>query len=174
MRAAYRVAAPVAAGLMLIGTLAAPADANVRVFKDRRGDANGSVDVTEVRVDNSTLARGKVVVRIKQKRFRYEDKVSVYFDTNAKRRGPEYRLSAVYASEYWMTRMKSWTKHGRPVHCANAYKLKMRGQGVSRAVVGRKCLGKPGRIRVAVRAHHYHGDTDWARGKHRWLGRVKR
>lgn len=174
MRAPHRVAAPVVAAFLLVGAIGGPADANVRKFNDRRGDAPRSIDIRKVRVDNSTRHRNKVIVRIKQRRLRAGDSVSVYFDTKRKNRGPEFRITAHYASEYSMVRMKTWTKRDKGVTCGYRYRLRMYASGVSRATVHRKCLGKPGRVRVAVKTSRDGPGHDWARAKRRWLGRVKR
>lgn len=167
-----RIVAAAVAGLLLAGTLGTPADANVRKFHDKRGDAKGSVDITKVRVDNSNRKRNKVIVRVKQRRLRSLDGVHIYFDTKPRRRGPEFRLSGYYGSEYYMKRMKGWRKAGRMVKC-RGYSLKMKPRGVTRAVVNRRCLGKPAKVRVAVRAQNGKR-RDWARAKYRWLGWVKR
>ncbi|MGH3360169.1 MAG: hypothetical protein ACRDO7_15310 [Nocardioidaceae bacterium] len=170
---AHRVIAPVAAAGLLVGALGAPADADVRTFKDRRGDVAGSIDITRVRVDNSTKDRQRVLVRVKQRRFEFGDHIFVYFDTRRDRRGPEFRLRAYYASEYFLERMRSWNKRGKSVRCGGAYSLKMGGSGVSRAVVDRRCLGRPGAIRVAVRTGRDGPGHDWARAKQRWLAPVR-
>ncbi|UYM07221.1 hypothetical protein [Solicola gregarius] len=171
---AHRIVAAVAAGFLLAGTLGAPADANVRKFRDRAGDVRGSIDITRVRVDNSTHQRNAVAVRVKQRGFAYGNYVYVYIDSNRKRRGPEFRFSGYYASEYFLHRMKSWTDAGRKVRCKRPYSLKMGGHGVTRVSVHRACIGKPGRIRVAVMTGRGGRGVDWAPAKHRWLGWVKR
>ncbi|UPK74919.1 hypothetical protein MU582_21200 [Nocardioidaceae bacterium SCSIO 66511] len=169
---AHRIVASVAAGFLLVGTLGAPVDANVRKFRDKRGDAKGSIDITKVRVDNSTKHRNKVVVRVKQRGFRSGGLVEVYLDTKPKRKGPEFRLTGYVGSEYAMRRMKSWKKPGSVVKCPG-YAMKMVGKGKTRAVFKRGCIGKPGKVRVAV--HTNRGNrSDWARGVFRWLGWVKR
>lgn len=170
---AHRIIAPVAAGLLLVGVFGAPADANVRTFKDRRGDADGSIDITRIRVDNATRQPADVTVRVKQRRFRIGDSIRIYLDTSAADRGPEYRLTGHYASEYSLRRMKTWTKAGREARCFR-YSLSLRDRGVSTAFINRRCLGKSDRVRVAVETSRRGHATDWARSRHRWLGWVKR
>lgn len=169
MRALRRILVPAAAAALLAGGVAAPASANQRTFKDGR-DAPASIDIRKVRVENDKL----IVVLVKTRRpMALGDSVTVYFDTLRKRRGPEFSLAGRYGSEYTMVRRKSWTKSGRAVDC-RPYRLKIIANGNTRATVARKCLGRPGRIRVAVHLSRRGPGADWARAKHRWLGGVRR
>jgi hypothetical protein len=165
------------AGVALVAALtpAVSAQADVERFRDARGDAGSSVDILRVRVDNSTIDRSKVVVAVQQKNVRLGDSITIYFDTRRADRGPEYSISAFVDSEYVMNRHEFWGRVGRPVPFECGYRLRIRDDR-SRAVIPRRCLGRPDEIRVAVKAVRTRPATsrDWARDRRTWLGWVAR
>lgn len=167
------VAAAVAA--LALGP-AAGAHADVERFTDPRDDTPTSVDIWRVKVDNSTRARNKVIVAVRQDNVRIGDSITIYFDTRRRDRGPEYSISAYVDSEYFMHRREGWARVGRPVPFSCGYSLKIRHDDRSRAVVPRRCLGHPSKVRVAVKVTRGIPVTsrDWARAPRTWLGWVAR
>jgi hypothetical protein len=53
------------------------AQADVRRFADARNDTSSSVDIYTVRVDNSTSARDKVIVTVRQDNARPGDSIAI-------------------------------------------------------------------------------------------------
>jgi hypothetical protein len=157
--------------------LVAPAHADVRRFTDPRGDTASSVDIWSVKVDNSSRHRDKIIVVVQQDSIGAGDSVEIYLDTRPRDRGPEFSLSGFVASEYGMSRMETWRNYGRLVSTRCGYELKIdESTDRSRAVIPRRCVANPGKIRVAVKAERGFEVTsrDWAKARRTWLGRVRR
>jgi hypothetical protein len=99
--------------------------------------------------------------------------LSVFFDTDRSRRGPEYVLNSGLGdgTDYALTRARRWKGRGEPIDCDYEARVKW-GMDRFRALVARECLGGPGRVRVSVRM----ADTsvggrpvvDWAPARRRW------
>ena len=162
--------------LMTLGVVS-PAHADVRRFTDPRNDTASSVDIWSVKVDNSSRHRNKIIVVVQQDSVGPGDSIEIYLDTRPRDRGPEFSLSAFVASEYGMRRMETWRNYGRVVSTRCGYQLKIdEGTDRSRAVIPRRCVGKPGKIRVAVKAERGFQVTsrDWAKARRTWLGWVRR
>lgn len=99
--------------------------------------------------------------------------LSVFFDADRARRGPEYVLSSGLGdgTDYVLTRARRWKGVGDPVDCDYEVRVKW-GTERFRAVLSRECLGDPARVRVSARM----GDNptgerqvvDWAPARRRW------
>ena len=152
------------------------AHADIERFNDPRDDTPSSVDIWRVKVDNSTRDRSKVIVAVQQDNLDFGDSITIYFDTRGRDRGPEYSISAYVDSEYFMHHREGWGRVGRPVPFRCGYELKIRSHDRSRAVIPRRCLGYPGKVRVAVKVTRGIPATsrDWAKAHRTWLGWVAR
>jgi hypothetical protein len=169
----WAVAAGVAMGLGAMGV----AQADVARFVDANNDTSSSADIRVVQVDNTSTVRGKVIVRILQDKIRVGDSVEIFFDTRPRDPGPEFSIGGTFGSEYGMNHRERWGAYGPfiPYRCG----YRMKGDytdGRTRVAVPRKCLGNPGKIRVAVRVERGNPPTsrDWARAPRTWLGWVHR
>lgn len=156
---------------------AVPAAADVRRFTDARDDSSTSVDIRSVLVDNSTAARNKVIVVVRQDNVRFGDSIEIFLDTRPGDRGPEYSIGGATASEYLLWHRERWKGHGRVVPFRCGYKLKINEEtDRSRAVIHRSCLGHPGKVRVAVKVVRGFPPTsgDWAPARRTWFDWVRR
>lgn len=172
MPVATRLVSVTAAVVAAAGLMAAPASADVRSFSDPPA-APGVIDIRNVRVDNSTTHREKIIVNVRMRNIRFGDGMSVYVDTRPGNAGPEYRMDAFANSEFAFHRVNTWGGPGRVVRCDGDRFRLAAGARRARIVFPRACLGNPGRVRIAV--HAYRDDrSDWARSARNWLGFVRR
>lgn len=170
-----RTMAVAAATLSL--TFALPAHANVRHFTDARNDTKSSVDIWGVRVDNATADPNKVIVKVRQDDVTFEDSITVYLDTRETDPGPEYRISGGTGSEFFLYRVERWTDRGQLVPFGCGQRLRIHeNTDRSRAVFPRACIGKTGKVRVAVEAERGYPvrSRDWAQARRTWLPWVLR
>ena len=177
MHKAHSVKALAGVATALALTLTLPAQADVRRFTDARGDTPSSVDIRSVVLDNSTTARHKVIVVVRQDDVRVGDSIDIYLDTRPRNPGPEYLIGGATASEAVMSHVDKWKGVGREVPSRCGYRLKIHEViDVTRAVIPRRCLAKPGRVRVAVKATRGYPVTsrDWAKAKRTWFAWVAR
>ena len=177
IKAAVGAAALVA--LLALVALVAPTAtyADVQVSIDAHDDTSSSVDIWRVRVDNSTAFRNRVVVGVQQDRVRIGDSIDIFFDTRPRDPGPEFWLGGSVASEYLMRHAERWRHLGPPVNARCGYRLRINeSTDRSRAVVSRRCLGSPGKVRVAVKVTRGTPGTshDWAKAPRTWLPWVRR
>ena len=173
-----RVVGVVGLSVVLTFGFVARGDADRQRFTDPPSPHPRAVDISAVTVDNSTRHRSRVVVTAYVDGFHApgaccrQDTLHVYIDTRPGRPGPEFEAFAGQDVVLWRTR------HWRAVDlapCDPDVRLRHRP---SRYVVAidRGCLGKPGKIRVAVRVTrnarvHSH---DWAKARRTFLGWVSR
>jgi hypothetical protein len=175
MRKLSSVAAAGMSAVLVLG-LAAPAEANVRRFSDSRSDTASGIDIWSVRVDNSTKDRSKVRVRIRQDDVTFGDSITVYLDTRPADPGPEFAMYGATASEYSLHHTEWWKKAGKmvPGDCGYRERIKA-GKDITRVMIPRRCINKPGKIRVAVRTtRNDPAATDWAAARRAFLGFVRR
>lgn len=157
-----------AAATALFTTLLAPAPgahADTATFVDV-GDSGVGVDIVRVRVVNE--AKVRVRTRHVDLRPTTDDNVSIYLDTTARRRGPEYRLDGLLSADrdWQIVTVRRW-KARRVIDCPVDLRVDYR-RDVTVGVIHRDCLdGYSGRIRVAVRAGHLQRKGDWAPGGRR-------
>jgi hypothetical protein len=164
-----------AATLSLVFAL--PAHANVRQFTDARNDTKSSVDIWGVRVDNATADPDKVIVEVRQDDVTFEDSITIYLDTRQTDPGPEYRISGGTGSEFALFRLERWTDRGQLVPFGCGQRLRIHeNTDRSRAVFPRACIGKTGKVRVAVLAERGYPvrSRDWAQARRTWLPWVLR
>jgi hypothetical protein len=158
-------------------TFSLPAQADVRRFIDARDDTPSSVDIWAVAVDNATAHPGKVVVRVRQDDVTFEDSITIYLDTRADDPGPEYAIAGATGSEYYLRRLERWGGPGRLVPYGCGDRLKIHETiDFSRAVLPRKCIGHPTKVRVAVEVERGYPvrTRDWAKARRTWLPWVLR
>lgn len=171
------VAAALAA-LAATTVLAAPAvEADATRFPDRVGEAPAVIDVQGVRVKN--FARVVVTAR-------YDDLVdgrsggwTVYVDTSRRRVGPEFGVSGGLSTgtDYSVYRVRHWKYLSGPRSCPLDLSLSYR-RDTSTFEISRRCLDRPGRVRVAVVAGKARRDgswhRDWAPRRHQFYDWVAR
>lgn len=182
---AMRVVSTMLAVGVAVSSLAAPADARTRAFKDKRGDVGHAADVHRVKV--SYDKRG-VVVRVKVRNARVAARnsagVRVYLDVRRKRRGPEMYLNgpiAIEGYDWMMTETrKGWGWTYLSPKCGSRITTNVR-RDVVRVQFRKRCLRNPDainintgetvhrnprrapkKVRVAVAATKYRGTSDWA------------
>ena len=175
MRGTAGTALAAATGLLVLG-VAGPAEANVRRFLDSQSDTSSGIDIWSVRVDNSTADRSEVRVRVRQDDIDNGDSIAIYIDTRPADPGPEFAIFGTAGSEFTMHRMEGWKKPGPLVPFGCGYRERINvGKDLTRAVLPRSCMSKPGKIRVAVHAtRDQPAAGDWAPAKRSWLGFVRR
>ena len=180
MRRSRRFPALEVAAVVLGSTIVASplALAEADGFQDRANDAPGVIDVRAVKVRNFK----KVVVEA-----RYENLVdgrsegwSVYFDTNKRRVGPEFGAGGGLSrgTDWNIVRMRRWKVVGDgPLSCPIDMSVDYQ-EDTSTFQVSRRCLDRPGRVRVAVVGSKSRRDgsqvRDWAPRFHRFYGWVAR
>lgn len=127
-------------------------------------------DDTSIRAD---IGKVKVVHGDKRLRVRVEfddllrnptkisQALTIFVDTDAEDKGPEYSFAGGLNSgtDYVLTSIDRWADEGeRVADCHQGWKLDWKDDFVV-ASVGRKCLGKPDTVRVAVKS------GEWRKGK---------
>jgi hypothetical protein len=157
----HRVATAAAAAGLLAAVLspAATAGADVASFDDF-DDTGLGVDIVSVRVANEA----KVRVRTQHADLRpsYADSVTIYLDTDARRRGPEYGLHGLLSADrdWQIVTVRRWRAR-RLVVCPVDLRVNYL-RDVTVGVIHRDCLGGyAGRIRVTVQAGHGQSAGDW-------------
>ena len=170
------VTSAIVAGAVTV-VAAATANADTGRFRDRANDAPAAIDLRSVKVKNFK----RVVVRA-----RYDNLVdgrsggwSVYFDTNKRRVGPEFGAGGGLSrgTDWKISRMRGWQYTGNPRSCPIEMKVNYR-RDVSTFQVSRRCLDRPGRVRVSVVASKSRPDgsvrRDYAPRRHRFYDWVPR
>lgn len=166
------------AGLFASLALAGPAAAETAFGRDGL-DTRGHTDITRATVrhrDRAVVAR----VGLEDLRRQGTSGLTVFYDVNRDRRGPEYGVFAGIneGTDYQLTRTSQrWRATGRePLRCNVDLALQPAKDQVT-VRVPRRCIGTPGKVRVAIRATaSYRGSQtrDWLGGfRHwtRWLDR---
>lgn len=145
------------AGLSVLGAMAAaaPAAAATAVFTDARGDMPHGADIQRVRVVNDGEVRVKVVHRNLVRSYKSGSSLSVFFDTDRRRTGPEFVLQGgtYEGSDYALLKADGWKAAGgqsMPLRCDYSMRLDY-ARDVAVVRVARPCLGNPGAIRVEVK-----------------------
>ncbi|MGH3359933.1 MAG: hypothetical protein ACRDO7_14120 [Nocardioidaceae bacterium] len=168
-------------------SVAAPVDADVAGYKDKRGDVNGQVDISFVRIDNT----GRWIdIRSHHRNLTYGPHApgggaSVFIDTIRNRRGPEFIIAGPVGSDgdYHLSKIRGWDHFGRSPSCKVVYRVNYKAD-VVRFAAPRRCLARAyhhrvGTIRASVRITQTnpHGPgslTDWAPRRHGFYRGVPR
>jgi hypothetical protein len=169
---------------------AVSSSATSRTFQDGDNPNPHAVDISSVRVENSTVVKHQVIVNIYVNNFEDPqaniggDILDLYLDTNPIRKGPEFHVRAY--EQISLTRMRSWSEDGLVIPCADSghgtydYNVQqMTHPNRYRVWIQRSCLDYPGRVRVAVHLSRHGTATtiatqDWAKARRTWLGWVSR
>jgi hypothetical protein len=144
----------IAAGALTAGALLAPAaaSADTSSFQDTKGDVAHGVDLWSAKVTNNKRVRVTLQHDNLVRDFRSGASVSLYLDTDADHKGPEFVLGGgLYeGSDYQLSRTNGWKAVGEPLSCRHSLSLDF---AADRAYTwfGRKCLGSPTDVRVAVK-----------------------
>lgn len=138
-------------------------------YDDAHGDMAGhGADIHDVRVVNAERVRITISHDDLVRSPESGAGAQVYIDTNRDRRGPEFVFLAglFKGTDYSLARARHWQPTGNePLTCSYVMKLDY-ADDVTRIRMDRDCLGKPGRIRVAVRTSGVLDDGTWV---HDWL-----
>ena len=154
-------------------TMTPAAQADTRVFTDRRGDAPRHIDLTKARVNNGDARPRMVLIRIRiAGRWQNGDQITVWFDRNRSNPGPELRLTAHVDSEYLLQRVDRWNGPGRKANCRRYAIKQFANNRGARVRIARACLGGP--ARVAIRTKTADGRVDWFHQRKTFLPTVRR
>jgi hypothetical protein len=165
-----------ASGALVLASAVA-AEADVRRFSDPN-DTKSGIDIHRVQVDNASSDRHRVFVAVNIDHFpaKRHTRLDVFLDTRGSNAGPEYRLTLL--KDAALFRVSGWSDHGKYVgkRCGGGT-FHRPGYDAFRfaphrfvVAIKRGCIGKPGRLRVAVRTGISGGKAhDWARAKHVFL-----
>ena len=161
------VGAAVAASVL---GLAGPATAATATFDDASGDVAHPVDLQSVKVVNEKNVRIALQHDDLRPSFKSGASGAVYLDTDPTQTGPEYVFVGGYfeGADYALIKTDGW-KYGRravPLTCSYEMHLDYAAD-VTRMRVSRACMGKPGKVRVAVKVAGEQADGDIVRD---WLG----
>lgn len=165
----------------LLGATAVPAHADVRTFRDRRGDTGVAADVTRVRVDHGGAGGSRVVTTARVGDLSVGDVITFFVDARARSNGPEYvtRVRPNAAGPV-LRRIDGWrgAGSGSVVRCPG---LRARADAFGpdrvRVSIPRGCMRTPSRVRLAVLARfEYPRRTvvDWAPARRELFGPVRR
>jgi len=157
--------------LALTILVAAPAHAEFYTVDDPADTKGSLTDIyrLEARHGDETMV---VKVRFAELIRSSAAGVSVFFDTDRDRKGPEYVLSSGLGdgTDYVLTAADGWRASGDQVRCDYRARPKW-GQEVFRAVVSRDCLDRSQSVRVSVKMVDQAGQRavrDWAPKRRRW------
>lgn len=167
-------------GLLIL--LPATAHAQARTFHDRSHDTSW-VDLTKIHV--SYAKRLTLVIHHRQQPVDFRTGFDIWIDTDAKNRGPEYRYSFIPDSDAsFFNHVDGWWKLGPDTGCygVNGVRVRIPGDTGSttkpiRVSFPARCLGRPGRARVAIRTQNTGGakaSIDWAPKRRTFFGWVAR
>lgn len=160
-----------AAGLTLgLVGLAAPAHAE-RYSVDDPADAAGSLnDIYELTYVHGEK-RVRFVITVDDLRPVASAGATIYLDTKAKDKGPEYALGTGLSSgtDYALVKVNGWEGAGSdPISCDYRLRLRYKTDKVVGSIA-RKCLGNPTKVAAAVKMvdtfDASHPITDWAPAK---------
>jgi hypothetical protein len=142
-----------AAGTIAAALLApTAATADVGSFKDARGDIAHGVDLWRVTVTNEKRVRVDLKHDNLVRDFRKGGGLSLFLDTDPTQAGPEFVLGAglFEGSDYQLSRTDGWKPVGEPLSCRHQLSLDYAAD-VTHTWFGRRCLGNPTSVRVAVK-----------------------
>lgn len=149
------------------------ASADSATFPDGR-DTRGLMDIHRVRVINGERLTTRIVVRDLRRRIR-QDGVSVWLDTKAGQRGPEFGIgSGLWMSDWNIGRARGWV-HDHVLHCPVSQRLLFKRDTIV-FTTGKACLGRYGRVRVSVstssgRRNQFQDHSPGKRAFHPWVAR---
>lgn len=168
-------AAALAFGLM------GPATAATRTFTDASGDMDHGADIQSVKVANDKSVRIAVHTADLVPSYQSGAGLTIYLDTDPKSEGPEYAfLGGMFeGTDYGLVRTNGWKTGTHPTTVDGFYIMKLDfDNDVARVKISRGALGKPGKVRVAVRTTGEQADgtivKDWLGGRRqftKWVAR---
>lgn len=150
---------------------AGAASAETARVADEVGDMGHYVDVSSVTVRHTA---DEVVVRVRHEDLRRNGSagLSVFYDVDASRKGPEFVLSGGLfdGTDYLLTGASGWKSNNEMVRCSYRMRVKY-AKDVSVVRIDRGCFDDVMQVRVAVRASGEAASGawryDWA-GERRW------
>jgi hypothetical protein len=151
-----------------VALAASPAHAAKATYDDPADATASPTDMRTVQIDHSTT-KLRVVVGFTDLRRRSTGRgagIMIALDTDATRRGPEYRLTSGLqdGTDYQLLRVRRGHVVGEPLTCPHRVRLRF---GQDRLVfrAARTCLGSPESVRIAVQMRdeqdRSHVVVDW-------------
>lgn len=167
-----RIALTASSALVLAGLAAAPAHAEFYEIDD---PADASASVSDVYGIYAQHGRENLLVKVRFNDLMRSSAagVSIYIDSNRRKKGPEYVLSSGLGNgtDYVLTSATRWRGSDNRINCDYAARPRW-GKDVFRAVISRDCFGRTGKVRVSVKmvdqADGSHPVVDWAPKRHGW------
>ncbi len=167
-----RTALTAGAALVLATLAAAPAHAEYYAIDD---PADARASVSDVYGLYAQHGRDNLLVKVRFDDLRRSSAagVSIYLDSNRRKKGPEYVLSSGLGdgTDYVLTSAHRWQGSDDRVTCDYAARPRW-GKDVFRAVISRDCFDSPRKVRVSVkmvdRADGSHPVVDWVPQRRRW------
>lgn len=158
--------------LMFASLTAAPAHAEYYSTSD---PADAQASLTDMRALRAKHGQANVVVRVRFRELMRSSSaaLSIYFDTDKGRKGPEYVLSSGLGdgTDYVLTEADGWQGSERRVDCDYEARLWWGVKDAFRVRISRECLDEPGTVRVSVKMVDTAASqpvVDWAPGPRRW------
>ena len=170
-RAAALAATTLVAGttIALAGPAAQPASAQTKTFSD----GGGHVTTVKVKYTSSSLT-----VDAKVGKVTLGGDFTFWIDTVPSDPGPEYKVEVYPNSDgIALSKVSTFTSTGTTKSCDVAASADAYGSDHVVVKVPSSCLGKPHKVRVALRAYYNvpgPNVVDWAPGKHKFFGWVYR
>lgn len=160
----------VASTVLGLAAVTGPATAATSTFTDAAGDVAHGVDIRSVKVVNERNVR--VVIQHRDLVRSYKSGASgvVYLDTDPSEAGPEFAVVGGFfeGTDYALARVDGWKLRHRAVPPQGSYEMKLDYvNDVTRIRLSRASLGRPGKVRVAVKVSGEQRDGDIV---HDWLG----
>lgn len=173
------VVAAAGTALMSVAALVPPASAAAVTVVDGN-DSEAAADLLRVRVTHTPK---QVRVRMVHDNLFHNgikagQGVSVFLDTDPDDPGPEFRLLSGLngGTDYVFERVGRWQGEGSPVSCRYQLSISWKDD-VAVFTTGRGCLGRPDRVKVAVKvgetSHEGEQYVDWMTGVRRFTPPVE-
>lgn len=155
--AARRTAGVAAVTALVLPVLAGTAAADEAAFRDARGDMAQGADIRKVRVINGVeRLRIKVVHRDLVRSFRSGSSISVFLDTDAERKGPEYMFvgGTFEGADYALLPAAGFERSSdRQVPLrGGSYRMDLDyAEDIARITIDQVVLKSPAKVRVEVK-----------------------
>jgi hypothetical protein len=151
------------------------------VATDAHGDMAHGADIWKVTVGHHEQVTVDIQHADLVRSYKSGSSGSVFLDTDPARRGPEFVFMGGFyeGADYQLVRTEGWKPVGPAIQASCHYILKLDyARDLSHITIGRGCLDKPAKVRVAVRTGGEQPDgtivRDWLhepRSFTRWVAR---
>lgn len=164
-----RKASIVAGALASLVLGSAPAQAASAVTQDAV-EGTQKADLLAVKTTNGSAVRVRMTFDdLRKSGLTYSQGVTVFVDTDADRRGPEYLLTGGLntGTDYQLLRVRRWQTVGEPMRCSHRLRINWRDD-VATVRIGDACFRDHTEVRIGVRVNETHAGTtttDWLTGR---------